>query len=80
MEEPSLVAEHCSSGEPSVAEEDNIELALGLSVSRQLHQAESVLLSSHIYREDERRRRELLLSEDMFAESTTEYKPTNQPD
>ena len=57
VEQPSLVAEHCSSEEPSVAEEDKIDLALGLSVSRQVHQAGTALLSSQMYREDERRRR-----------------------
>ena len=33
-----------------------------------------------MYREDESRRRELLHSEDMFAESTTEYKPKELED
>ena len=45
-----------------------------------MHHAGSVLLSSQMYREDERRRRELLLSEDMFAESTTEFESTNRHD
>ena len=67
---------------PSVAEEDDFDLAIGLSVSDQVDRSPSSL-SSQQYREDERRRRELLnRSQDMMADSSTEYEPhhTKQPE
>ena len=58
----------------TVEEEDNIEMAMGISISEQEQSENS--LSSQQYREDEKRRRELLYeSQDMMAESTTEYEP-----
>ena len=56
-------------------EEDDIEMAMGISISEQDNSENS--LSFQQYREDKRRRRELLYkSQDMMAESSTEYEPT----
>lgn len=63
----------------SLAEEDNFELAIGLSISDRVD-ARPSMLSSQQYREDERRRRDLLYSQDMMADSSTEYEPTKHPE
>ena len=75
-EEEDLVVEERSI---SLAEEDDFELAIGLSVSDRVDTRPS-MLSSQQYREDERRRRDLLYSQDMMADSSTEYEPTKHPE